>query len=127
MRSSSGTLLRAVMRSFRSIAPENTCVSSTTKSVEMLSFSSACRTSSFIACLIVMPSRRMMQFVVMRLPISSSSNEAISFSSVRTSGSTMSMMSVRFSLSSSRSTSTAVSVSSREMMSAALRMSISPR
>ena len=124
---SSSTSLSAVIRSFRSIAPLKTLFSSTTNSVEMLSFFLAWLTRAFIACFTVMSSSMIMQFVVILLPISSSSNEAISLSSLRTSGATASIIRLLLSLSVSDRIFTAVSVSSSDISSEALWISISLR
>ena len=97
----------------------------TINSVEMLSFFPAWLTRLPIACLAVRFSRITMQFVVIQLPISSSSKEAITATLFLASSSMSSIRSARFSFGSIFRTSTTASVSIPERMDAAFLMSIS--
>ena len=93
--------------------------------MEILSFLAACSTRLFIACFTVRFSRMIMQLVVMRLPISSSSKEAIISISWRTSSSINSNSNFFLALSILWRTSTRASVSIRERMAAPFFTSIS--
>ena len=93
----------------------------------MLSFFAACPIKLLIACFTVRFSRIMMQLVVILLPISSSSNEAMIAISFLASSSISSIRSTFFSFGVIRRTSTTASVSIPERIPAALRTSISSR
>ena len=66
----------AMIRSFRSMAPQKVCFSSVTYRVEILSFSAAWSISSRIASRMLIPEWISMKFMLIRLPISSSSKDS---------------------------------------------------
>ena len=93
----------------------------------MLSFFAACSTRLLIACFTVRFSRITIQFVVIQLPISSSSKAAITAISFFASSSRSSVRRERFSLEVIFKTSTTASVSIAERIAAAFFTSISSR
>ena len=93
----------------------------------MLSFFAACSTRLLIACFTVRFSRIMIQFVVILLPISSSSKDAIISTSRRTSGSSRSISIFFFVFSTLFNTSARASVSILDKIAAAFFTSISFR
>ena len=93
----------------------------------MLSFFAACSTRLLIACFTVRFSRIMMQFVVILLPISSSSKEAMIAISFLASSSINSIRRFFFSFGIICRTSTTASVSIADRIAAAFLISISSR
>ena len=97
------------------------------KMVEILSFFAACSTRLLIACFTVRFSRIMIKLVVILLPISSSSKEAITAISSLVSASVSSISSALFSFGIIFRTSITASVSILERIFAAFLTSISSR